>query len=243
MNFQERVEKLTEWLKHSKKIVVFTGAGISTASGIPDFRSENGLYKKKGNSNPEEILSHHYFMFHPESFYQFLKKEMLYPNAKPNLAHLWIAELEKLYDVTVITQNIDSLHQKAGSHKVLELHGNIHEYICMKCGKKYSEEVLKVELPTCECKGLIRPNVVLYEEPLDDEILNEAIFTILRADMVIVIGSSLVVQPAAHLLSYYQGDKFVIMNRDETNYDTFANLIFHEDIIKIIKELKKDRIL
>lgn len=239
MNYQEKIERLKEWIRESKKIVIFTGAGISTPSGIPDFRSPNGLYKKKSNISPEEILSHHYFISHPESFYQFLKREMLYPNVKPNLAHLWIKQLEQGHEVTVITQNIDSLHQKAGSIKVLELHGNIHEYYCMKCQKEYEEDVLKHELPICECKGLIRPNVVLYEEALDGDMLNEAIFSILRADMVIVIGSSLVVNPAANLLSYYNGDKFVIMNKDETVYDTFANLVFHEDIIKIMKSLKE----
>lgn len=239
MTYQNKIKKLQEWISQSKKIVIFTGAGVSTPSGIPDFRSANGLYKKKFMVSPEEVLSHHFFIAHPESFYQFLKQEMLYSNAKPNLAHLWIKELEKNKDVIVITQNIDSLHGKAGSMKVLELHGNIHDYYCMKCGKSYKEEVLKKDLPICECKGLIRPNVVLYEEALDSDILNEAIFSILRADMIIVMGSSLIVNPAASLLSYYKGDKFVIMNRDETIYDTFANLVFHEDIIKLMKSLQR----
>lgn len=239
MSYQEKIKKLLEWIKESKKIVVFTGAGISTPSGIPDFRSSNGLYKKKMSISPEEILSHHFFVAHPESFYQFLKSDMLYPEAKPNLAHLWIKKLEQNHDVTVITQNIDSLHEQAGSEKVLELHGNIHDYYCMKCGKTYTKDVLKRELPICECKGLIRPNVVLYEEALDGDVLNESIFAILRADMVIVIGSSLIVNPAASLLSYYNGNRFVIMNRDETIYDTFANLVFHEDIIKIMKSLNQ----
>ncbi len=239
MSYQEKIKKLLEWIKESKKIVVFTGAGISTPSGIPDFRSSNGLYKKKMSISPEEILSHHFFVAHPESFYQFLKSDMLYPEAKPNLAHLWIKKLEQNHDVTVITQNIDSLHEQAGSKKVLELHGNIHDYYCMKCGKTYTKDVLKRELPICECKGLIRPNVVLYEEALDGDVLNESIFAILRADMVIVIGSSLIVNPAASLLSYYNGNRFVIMNRDETIYDTFANLVFHEDIIKIMKSLNQ----
>lgn len=239
MSYQEKIKKLLEWIKESKNIVVFTGAGISTPSGIPDFRSSNGLYKKKMSISPEEILSHHFFVAHPESFYQFLKSDMLYPDAKPNLAHLWIKKLEQNHEVTVITQNIDSLHEQAGSKNILELHGNIHDYYCMKCGKSYTREVLKKALPICECKGLIRPNVVLYEEALDGDVLNESIFAILRADMVIVVGSSLIVNPAASLLSYYNGNRFVIMNRDETIYDTFANLVFHEDIIKIMKSLNR----
>lgn len=239
MNFKENIEILKSWIQEDKKIVIFTGAGISTASGIPDFRGKNGLYKKKGSISPEEVLSHHYFISHPESFYQFLKREMLYPDAVPNKAHLWISSLEKEHEVTVITQNIDCFHQKAGSSYVLELHGNIHEYYCMKCGKTYSEEVLKKELPVCSCKGLIRPNVVLYEEPLEEEVLNQSIFALLKADMVIVIGSTLVVNPAASLLSYYSKNHLVIINKDETSYDRHANLVFHEDISRVVKELQK----
>lgn len=238
MNFKDKIKLLEEWIEKSNKIVIFTGAGISTLSGIPDFRSPNGLYKKKSTISPEEILSHHYFVNHPESFYQFLKNEMLYLNAKPNKVHFWISELDEVKEVTVITQNIDSLHWRAGSKKVLELHGNIREYYCMKCGKKYEKEILKKELPICSCNGLIRPNIVLYEEPLDEEIFNEAIFAILKADMVIVMGSSLVVTPASNLLSFYKGSRFVIMNKEETPYDKKANLVFHEDILKIIKTMK-----
>lgn len=239
MNLKEKVKILKDWIDESKRIVIFTGAGISTASGIPDFRSSNGLYKKKNSISPEEILSHHYFIKHPESFYQFLKKEMLYPDAKPNLAHRFIFSLEQNHQVTVITQNIDNLHQKAGSTHVLELHGNIHSFYCMNCYKEYTEEILKKELPICECKGLIRPNVVLYEEPLEESTLNESIFEILKADMIIVMGSSLVVNPAASLLSYYRKDKFVLINKGETPYDKFANLVFHEDLIKVVKEIEK----
>lgn len=238
MNFGAKIKLLEEWIQKSNKIVIFTGAGISTLSGIPDFRSPNGLYKKKSAISPEEILSHHYFLSHPESFYQFLKSEMLYFNARPNKAHLWIASLEEEKEITVITQNIDSLHEKAGSKKVLKLHGNIREYYCMKCGKKFELEILKKELPICTCGGLIRPNIVLYEEPLDDEIFNEAIFAILKADMIIVMGSSLVVTPAADLLSFYHGNRFVIMNKEETPYDKKANLIFHEDILKVVKAIR-----
>lgn len=239
MNFSAKIKLLEEWIQKSNKIVVFTGAGISTLSGIPDFRSPNGLYKKKSTVAPEEILSHHYFLLHPESFYQFLKREMLYLSAKPSRAHLWIAELQEEKEVTVITQNIDSLHQKAGSKKILELHGNIRDYYCLKCNKKYNQEVLKQDLPTCACGGLIRPNIVLFEEPLDDEIFNEAIFALLKADMVIVMGSSLVVTPASNLLSFYSGNRFVIMNKEETPYDKNANLVFHEDILKIVKTMRK----
>lgn len=237
MNLSEKIKLLEDWISVSKNIVVFTGAGISVPSGIPDFRSKDGLYKKKTEYDKEEILSHHYFLSHPESFYQFFKKEMIYPNALPNQAHFWITELEKYKNVTIITQNIDTLHQQAGSKNVLELHGNIQEYYCMKCKKEYTKDVLKKTLPMCQCKGLIRPNIVLYGEALDEETLNESIFAILRADMVIVIGSSLVVNPAATLLSYYQGDKFVIINKDQTKYDVKANLRFFEDILKIVKEL------
>ena len=239
MKFKNKIEILKDWISKSNRIVIFTGAGISVASGIPDFRSPNGIYKKKSTVSPEEILSHHYFLEHPESFYQFLKKQMLYKDAKPNLVHFWIKELEEEKNVTIITQNIDSLHKLAGSNKILELHGNIHEYHCMKFNKKYTEEVLQKERPICECKGLIRPNIVLYEEALDEDVLNEAIFDILKADMVIVIGSSLVVTPAASLLSYYNGDKFVIINRDETAYDKKAGLVFHEDMMRVIRGVKK----
>lgn len=235
---ENKIKEFKFWIKESKNIVVFTGAGIAVPSGIPDFRSPNGLYKKKKDLSPEEILSHHYFVSHPESFYQFLKKEMLYPSARPNLAHQWIAGLEKEHHVTVITQNIDSLHQKAGSTNVLELHGNIYEYTCMKCNKKYSTNILKKDLPICECKGLIRPDIVLYEEALPEDALNESIFAVLRADMMIVIGSSLLVNPAASLLSYYQGNKLIIINKEQTPYDKRANLVFHEDVIKIVRKLK-----
>lgn len=239
MNFGAKIKLLEEWIDKSNRIVLFTGAGISTLSGIPDFRSANGLYKRKNVISPEQVLSHHYFLAHPESFYQFLKKEMLYFNAKPNKVHFWISNLEEEKEITVITQNIDSLHQKAGSKKVLELHGNIREYYCMKCGRKYDKEILKKELPICNCNGLIRPNIVLYEEPLNEEIFNEAIFAILKADMIIVMGSSLVVTPASFLLSFYNGNRFVIMNKDETLYDRKANLVFHEDILKVIRNVKK----
>ena len=238
MNFREKIKLLEEWIQKSNKIVIFTGAGISTLSGIPDFRSPNGLSKKKSVIAPEEILSHHYFLSHPESFYQFLKKEMLYLNAKPNKAHFWIAHLEEEKEITVVTQNIDSLHWKAGSTRVLELHGNIRDYYCMKCGRKYEKDILKKELPICTCNGLIRPNIVLNQEPLDEEIFNEAIFAILKADMIIVMGSSLIVTPASNLLSFYSGNRFVIMNKEETPYDRKANLVFHEDILKVIKAIR-----
>ena len=235
MKFGAKMKMFRQWLEKSNRIVVFTGAGISTISGIPDFRSPNGLYKKKNIIEPEEILSHHYFLEHPESFYQFLKKEMLYFNAKPNKVHDWVTQLETQKEVTIITQNIDSLHQKSGSKHVLELHGNIREYYCMKCGKKYTKEVLKKELPICSCNGLIRPNIVLYEEPLNEECFNEAIFAILKADMLIVMGSSLVVTPASELLAYYHGNRFVIINKEETLYDNRANLVFHEDMMRVIR--------
>lgn len=236
MNLGSKKKQLQEWIEKSNKIVIITGKEIEHYSSSLNFRSSNGYYKKGKFIFPKEILSHHYFLAHPESFYHFLKSELFYGNGKPNKVHMWIKNLEENHDITVIAQNVLSMHQKAGSKNVLELYGNINDYICMKCGKTYGKEILKKELPICICKGLIRPNIILYEEPLDEETLSESIFAILRADMMIVIGS--LVGNAASLLTYYQGNHFVMINKEETPYDKLANLVIHEDIMKVVKLMR-----
>lgn len=234
---REKISLLRQWLIEDNRIVVFTGAGVSTASGIPDFRGKNGLYKKKQDVSVEKMLSHSYFVAHPESFYQFMRKSLIFPHSKPNSIHEWVASLQEDHELTVITQNIDALHQQAGTKRVLELHGNVGEFTCMQCGKTYDVSCLKQTIPQCTCKGMIRPNIVLYEEMLDDEVLSKSIMAMMKADMVIVMGSSLVVQPAASLLRYYSKDHLVILNREDTPYDKIANLVIHEEISKIIQEI------
>lgn len=231
MSLGSKKKRLQEWIETSNKIVIVTGKEMKFSSS-----SSNGYYKRGKFIFPKEILSHHYFLAHPESFYQFLKNELFYENEKPNKVHIWIKNLEETHDITVITQNIRSLHQKAGSKNVLELYGNLNDYTCMKCGNTYGTEVLKKDLPICTCKGLIRPNIILYEEAFDEETLHESIFAILRADMMIVIGSSVV--NTANLLSYYQGNRFVIISKKETPYDKLANLVIREDIMKVVKKMK-----
>jgi NAD-dependent deacetylase len=226
-------EKLKELINRSNNIVFFGGAGVSTESGIPDFRSTDGLYHQEYDYPPETILSHSFFMRNPEEFYRFYKNKMLCLDAKPNMAHKKLAELEKAGKLkAVITQNIDGLHQAAGSKEVLELHGSVHRNYCMKCGKSYDAEyMLHAEgVPTCSCGGRIKPDVVLYEEPLDEHVLTGAVAAIAAADALIVGGTSLVVYPAAGLTRYFTGDTLAICNLAPTDQDANADLLISCDI-------------
>lgn len=237
------IDKLKDIIKNSRSIVVFSGAGLSTNSGIPDFRSAAGLYQQKLNYRvpPEEIISHSFFMSYPEDFYRFYFDKMIYPDAKPNSAHLYFAELEKQgKSITVITQNIDNLHQEAGSRHVIELHGSVKRNYCMKCHRFYSlDEIYKAEVPYCACGGRIKPDVVLYEESLREEDVNAAVSAISRCDALLVVGTSLTVYPAAGFIRYYHGNRLVLLNKSETPYDAMANLAIHEDIKNIVEELTK----
>ena len=238
----EKIQELQQIINNSNHIVFFTGAGVSTASGIPDFRSTDGLYNQKYQFPPEEILSHHFFKQHTEEFFCFYRDKMLYPDVKPSFVHQYIATLEKRNKkVTIITQNIDGLHQLAGSTNVLELHGSVLRNTCMQCHAKYPlDEILKMDtVPHCpKCNGIIKPDVVLYEERLDETILNQALHALQTADTCIVLGTSLVVYPAAGLLRYFGGDKLVLINRDQTSYDSTADLTIHDDFINIFPSLK-----
>ncbi len=240
MNKYEQLKKI---LNESKSIIFFTGAGISTASNIPDFRSANGLYNERGGLyRPEEIISHSFFLRHPEEFYQFYFDKMVYKDALPNLAHKFIADLEKKNPgVWVVTQNIDNLHQAAGSKHVIELHGSVHRNYCMNCGQFYDlEGIMKVggDIPKCpRCGGFIKPDVVLYEEELNENDIRGAINLIARAETMVVIGTSLVVYPAASFVRYFGGKNLVIINKESTPYDESCTLVFNEDIISVIKKI------
>ena len=222
------LEQLKKWVEESDNIVFFGGAGVSTESGIPDFRSVDGLYNQKYNYPPETIISHSFYKRNPEEFYRFYKDRMLFTEAKPNDAHLVLAELEKQGKLrAVITQNIDGLHQAAGSKEVLELHGSVHRNYCTHCGKFYSlDEILAMDGVTyCECGGMIKPDVVLYEEGLDQGILQKSVNYIRQADLMIIGGTSLVVYPAAGLVDYYKGNKLVVINKSVTPMDSKADLV------------------
>ena len=231
-------EQLQQWITESDNIVFFGGAGVSTESGIPDFRSVDGLYNQKYDEPPETILSHTYFVRRPEGFWRFYRDKMLCLDAKPNTAHLKLAELERAGKLkAVVTQNIDGLHQKAGSRTVYELHGSVLRNYCMKCRAFYDAEFIRdgAGLPQCPvCGGAIKPDVVLYEEGLDQETVEGAVLAISRADMLIVGGTSLVVYPAAGLINYYRGNKLVLINRDATPYDMQADLVIHDSIGKVL---------
>ena len=229
------IETLHQWMQESERVVFFGGAGVSTESGIPDFRSTDGLYNQQYDYPPEQILSHTFFMRWPEEFFRFYRDKMLAPSAKPNKAHRALAEQGKL--TAVITQNIDGLHQMAGSKKVLELHGSVHRNYCMRCHKFHSmEEILHSEgVPRCSCGGIIKPDVVLYEEGLDQQVLQESVDQIRRADMLIIGGTSLTVYPAAGLLDYYTGNRLVLINKTATARDGLANLVINESIGKALE--------
>ena len=224
----EEIEKLRGMIKNSDKIVFFGGAGVSTESGIPDFRSVDGLYNQQWDYPPETILSHSFFMKKTEEFYRFYRAKMLCPNAEPNAAHLKLAQLEREGKLTaVVTQNIDGLHQAAGSKKVYELHGSVLRNYCMKCGKFHSVEFImnSTGVPTCECGGVVKPDVVLYEEGLDDSVVNGAVNAIAEADTLIIAGTSLNVYPAAGLVRYFRGNNLVIITMSPTGMDSSADLL------------------
>ncbi len=224
---------LQSMIDESSRIVFFGGAGVSTESGIPDFRSADGLYSQKYRYPPEQIISHSFFMRDPEEFYRFYRDRMIYPEARPNAAHLKLAELERAGKLTaVITQNIDGLHSTAGSQNVIELHGSVHRNHCMKCGKPFGlEYILSVPgVPRCNCGGIVKPDVVLYEEPLDEDCINRAINAISEADMLIIGGTSLAVQPAAGLIRFFNGRRLAVINKTPTSADDEADIVINASI-------------
>ena len=235
------IQKLKDWVQGSDNIVFFGGAGVSTESGIPDFRSVDGLYNQKYQYPPETILSHTFFEEDTEEFYRFYHDKMLCLEAKPNMAHLKLAELEKAGKLkAIVTQNIDGLHQAAGSKKVLELHGSVHRNYCQRCHKFFDARYMKAAegVPRCdECGGLIKPDVVLYEEGLDMDIMNQSVEYISQADMLIIGGTSLVVYPAAGLVRYYRGHKLVLINKSSTSMDGMADLVINESIGKVFSSV------
>lgn len=235
------IETLKQWVMDSDNIVFFGGAGVSTESGIPDFRSVDGLYNQKYDYPPETILSHSFYMRKKEEFYRFYRDKMLCLDAKPNAAHKKLAELEAAGKLkAVVTQNIDGLHQAAGSKKVLELHGSVHRNYCQSCGKLFDAEyILKSSgIPACdECGGSIKPDVVLYEEGLDQQTLEDAVYYISHADMLIIGGTSLAVYPAAGLIDYYRGNKLVLINKSTTPLDSRADLLIQGSIGAVLSEV------
>ena len=234
------MEDLKEIINKSKSVVFFGGAGVSTESGIPDFRSKDGLYNQKYKYPPEEILSHTFFMNNTDEFYKFYKDKMNSLKYKPNITHIKLAELEKIGKIkAIVTQNIDGLHQKAGSKKVLELHGSVHRNYCMKCGKFYDAEYVfnSESNPKCSCGGIIKPDVVLYEENLNEDILDEAIMQISNCDTLIVGGTSLTVYPASGIIRFYKGNKLILINKDKTPYDKLANFVINDSLGNVFKNL------
>lgn len=233
--------ELQRIVDESQRMVFFGGAGVSTESGIPDFRSVDGLYSQHYAYPPEEILSHHFFVRQPEDFFRFYRAKMLPLSAQPNAAHRKLAELEQAGKLTaVITQNIDGLHQKAGSRCVLELHGSIWRNHCLACGKSFGPEFIRDSegVPLCPCGGRIKPDVVLYEEGLDDDVLSQAIHHLRQADTLMVAGTSLTVYPAAGLLHYFKGRNLVLINRAATPMDGLATLMIHENVGEVLSRLK-----
>lgn len=237
-----QIEQLTAMLKESNRIVFFGGAGVSTASGIPDFRSAGGIYNQKLHATftPEQMVSHSFFVNHTEDFYDFYKDKMVYPDAEPNGCHIALAKLEKMGKCkAVVTQNIDGLHQKAGSEIVFELHGSVLRNFCTKCGKFFDDKYVMAcdGVPTCDqCGGLVKPDVVLYEEALDPVQINGAVDAISKADMLIVGGTSLIVYPAAGLIDYFRGKHLVLINKSSTSADSKAELVIHEDIADVMSK-------
>ncbi|RHP43003.1 NAD-dependent protein deacylase [Clostridium sp. OM02-18AC] len=234
----ERVDLLEQWIKESDNVVFFGGAGVSTESGIPDFRSVDGLYNQQYDYPPETIISHSFYRKNPEEFYRFYKNKMLFPDAQPNAAHKALAKLEQQGKVrAVITQNIDGLHQAAGSKEVLELHGSVHRNYCTRCGKFFGlSDILGMnDVPRCECGGIIKPDVVLYEEGLDQETLQKAVRYIQNAEILIIGGTSLTVYPAAGLIDYYRGKKRVLINKTATPMDERADLVISAPIGEVFE--------
>lgn len=237
----EKIELLNKIINESNRIVFFGGAGVSTESGISDFRSVDGLYNQKYDYPPEQILSKTFFKNNVKEFYQFYKEKMIVKNVKPNYTHLFLAKLEKKGKLlSVITQNIDGLHTDAGSKRVLELHGSVKRNYCMKCNKFYDEQYIlnSVGVPKCSCGEIIKPDVVLYEESLEEKTINEALNDIMSADCLIVGGTSLTVYPAAGLIKYFQGKYLVLINKDKTDFDQYATLVINEKIGEVFKKIK-----
>lgn len=234
----EAVKTLKDWIDHSENIVFFGGAGVSTESGIPDFRSTDGLYNQEYDYPPETILSHSFYEVNPEEFFRFYRNKMLYLDAQPNAAHKKLAEWEAAGKLkAVITQNIDGLHQKAGSQVVYELHGSVHRNYCTQCRTFYGVDFIAQSqgVPRCpSCGGLVKPDVVLYEEGLDQDTVEGAVRAIAQAEVLIVGGTSLVVYPAAGMIRYYLGNKLVLINRDPTPYDGEADLVIHESLGRVL---------
>ena len=237
------LEKLKEIINNSNNIVFFGGAGVSTESGIPDFRSSNGLFNQKLNKTftPEQLVSHTFFMRYPEEFFNFYRDKLIYQNAKPNDAHISLAKLEKLGKLkAIITQNIDGLHQMAGSKNVCELHGSVHRNYCMKCNEFYDVDfIIKSKgVPICtKCGGTVKPDVVLYEEGLNEDTINSAVNAISKADTLIIGGTSLTVYPAAGLIRYFRGRHLVLINKSATSYDNSAEIVINNSIGETLKEV------
>lgn len=235
------VQTLQRWIDESRSIVFFGGAGVSTESGIPDFRSVDGLYNQKYAYPPEEILSRTFFDRRPEEFYRFYRDKMLCLTARPNAAHRKLAQLEAAGRLrSIVTQNIDGLHQLAGSKRVWELHGSVHRNHCMRCGKSYSAQWVldSTGVPKCDCGGIVKPDVVLYEEQLDSDVIQGAVNDIQKADLLIVGGTSLAVYPAAGLINYYRGSRLVLINKSETPRDSQADLVLHGPIGQILDQIE-----
>jgi NAD-dependent deacetylase len=236
----EKITLLKKWISESSNIVFFGGAGVSTESGIPDFRSTDGLYHMKYAFPPETILSHHFFMERTKEFYDFYRDKMIYADAKPNITHKKLRELEEKGKLKgIVTQNIDGLHQMAGSVEVLELHGSILRNYCMKCGRFFNLDYIKQQqgIPHCDCGGIIKPDVVLYEEGLDDQVINRSLELISNSEILIVGGTSLSVYPAAGLIRYYRGNKLVLINKDKTAYDGEADLLINTRLGEVFQQL------
>lgn len=235
------MKSLQEIIDGAKRLVFFGGAGVSTESGIPDFRSVDGLYSQRYACPPETILSHSFFEVRPAEFFEFYRDRMLFPNAKPNKAHTWLAKFEETGRLTgVVTQNIDGLHQAAGSRRVFELHGSVHRNYCMDCGKFFPMETIlhSTGIPRCECGGVIKPDVVLYEEGLDDATVRGALRVISQADVLIVAGTSLTVYPAAGFLDAFSGRHLILINRDPTPADGRAGLVIHDKVGEVLDAVR-----
>ena len=240
MNNGEKIKLLNKYIEESDNIVFFGGAGVSTESGIKDFRSKDGLYNEKYKYPPEEILSHTFFYNNTKEFYKFYREKLNCLNIKPNICHKYLVKLEKENKLkAIITQNIDGLHQKAGSSNVLELHGSIYRNYCTKCNNTYSTEQIFKEnkIPTCACGNLIKPSVILYQEPLDNEIINKTIKYITSCDLLIIAGTSLTVYPAASFIHYFKGKHLVIINKDITPMDNLANLVINDTLGNVFSQL------
>lgn len=235
-----QLQTLKQWVEESERIVFFGGAGVSTESGIPDFRSTDGLYSQSFEYPPEMIISHSFYLQDPSYFFRFYREKMLPLGFLPNVTHYKLAQWEQEGKLlAVITQNIDGLHQQAGSQNVLELHGSVHRNYCTRCGKFHSAEFVKncTDVPCCDCGGIVKPDVVLYQEQLDNEVVQRSIEAIENADLLIVAGTSLTVYPAAGLVEYYGGERLVLINRDATPFDSRADLVFHQSMGEIFEAL------